>query len=162
MFLFVCFGVSACAELQNLKEWVTRAVRVINTTNPQVALGRMYVNWSRNQLLAWEESSKAKDDTHRVKGTYSRIATHMEWRDDWYVTITKQPGLTHFKPLILEACCSSISPSICYEFHFLVYITFPHNSQKTAAHLTQNCGVKTKKTKVITIGGWMTVCSCSN
>ena len=45
-------GVSVCTELQNAKEWVTRAVRVVDATNAQLALGGMYVNQSRNQLLA--------------------------------------------------------------------------------------------------------------
>ena len=45
-------GVSVHMELQNAKEWVTRAVRVVDATNAQLALGGMYVNQSRNQLLA--------------------------------------------------------------------------------------------------------------
>ena len=37
-------GVSVHTELQNAKEWVTRAVRVVDATNAQLALGGMYVN----------------------------------------------------------------------------------------------------------------------
>ena len=70
-----------------------------------------------------------------------------------YGMITNQLGWICFKPLILEACCSSISPLICYEFRFLMYITFPHNSPKTGAHLTQNCSTKRKKWKLSPLGG---------
>src|SRR5260370_13179124 len=63
-------------ELWNAKLWVEKAVGVVDATNAQLALGGMYVNRSRNQLLAQEESSKPKDDSHHVKGTYGHIATH--------------------------------------------------------------------------------------
>ena len=76
----------AQGELQNVKLWVAKVVGVVDTTNAQLALGGMYVNRSRNQLLAHDKSSKPKDDSHCVKGTYGHIATHkcfLQLQTEW-------------------------------------------------------------------------------